>query len=47
MVLANFLGIQELIFLKNIGHDCGNTTCIYCINGLVDKAKSNVKKVTS
>ena len=24
-VLANFLGIQNLNYLKNIGHDCGNT----------------------
>ena len=25
-VLANFLGIQNSIFSKNIGHNCGNTT---------------------
>ena len=27
-VLANFLGIQNLIFSKNIGHNCGNTTSL-------------------
>ena len=27
MVLANFLGIHNPVFLKNIGRDHGNTSC--------------------